>query len=36
MVMPPGFRRSLATFATTLQVATPSEHERDVDPRTAI
>ena len=27
-VRPPGLRRSLATFATTLHGATPSEHER--------
>ena len=34
-VMPPGLRASLATLATTLQEATPSEHVRLVDPRTA-
>ena len=34
-VRPPGLRRSLATFATTLQLATPSEHERLVAARTA-
>ena len=34
-VSPPGLRRSLATFATTLQLATPSEQERLVEARTA-
>ncbi len=34
-VIPPGFFRSLATLATTLQLATPSEQERLVAPRTA-
>ena len=32
-VMPPGLRASLATLATTLHEATPSEHVRLVDPR---
>ena len=27
-VIPPGLRRSLATFATTFELPTPSEHER--------
>ena len=31
-VIPPGLRRSLATFA----LPTPSEHEREVAPRTAV
>ena len=34
-VRPPGFRRSDATFATTLQEATPSEQVSEVAPRTA-
>ena len=34
-VSPPGLRRSEATLATTLQVATPSEHVRELAPRTA-
>ena len=34
-VSPPGLRRSLATFATTFEVETPSEHDRLVAPRTA-
>ena len=34
-VIPPGFRRSDATLQTTLDVETPSEHESDVEPRTA-
>ena len=33
-MIPPGFLRSLATLATTLQLATPSEQERLVAPRT--
>jgi hypothetical protein len=36
IVIPPGLRRSLATFATTFEVPTPSEHEREVAPRTAV
>jgi hypothetical protein len=32
---PPGLRRSLATFATTLHEAIPREHVRPVAPRTA-
>jgi hypothetical protein len=34
--MPPGFRRSLATFATTFELPIPSEHESRVVPRTAV
>jgi len=34
-VNPPGLRRSLAILATTFELATPSEHERLVAPRTA-
>ena len=34
-VRPPGFLRSLATFATTFEVPTPMEHVRLVAPRTA-
>ena len=34
--MPPGLRVSDATFATTFDVATPSEHVRRVVPRTAV
>ena len=34
-MIPPGFRRSDATLQTTLDVETPSEHDSDVDPRTA-
>ena len=34
-VSPPGLRRSDATLATTLHVATPSEHVSEVAPRTA-
>ena len=33
-VSPPGLRRSEATFATTFDVATPSEHESRVRART--
>ena len=33
-VSPPGLRRSDATFATTFEVATPSEHESRVRART--
>ena len=35
-VIPPGFRRSEATLATTFVGATPSEHERLVAPRTDV
>ena len=34
-VIPPGLRRSDATLQTTLDVETPSEHDSDVEPRTA-
>ena len=33
--MPPGLRRSEATLQTTFEVETPSEHESEVEPRTA-
>ena len=35
-VTPPGLRRSLAIFATTFALETPSEHVSRVVPRTAV
>jgi hypothetical protein len=36
IVSPPGLRRSEAIFATTFELASPSEHERRVRTRIAV